>query len=405
MSVQQAGLVVVGAGLTGSVLCHLLKKAAPQLSVQVWDKARGAGGRYNTWRPSAGSSMLTNHEMADVTGSGVQEPIERPLAQRPSLHADLGAQYITAFEPECHGHYYEAMVDVGVLKEISHDRIHGGRGNHAQQQHWSVPAGMSSIPKFFLGCAHVEFGRRLRSISVSSDGGAWLLQDENGKEQLAQAVVLTCPVPQVLELTGNIREALEPHKEELERVSYSSRYALGLHYSVEAWERLQSVPWNGKYFTPDVSDVIVWVSISGLDALRTAQELGPSVVVHTTVPYGLKNAETSRETVQATILEHLHRLLPELKGLQPVESKLIFWKWSQVYKGFQHDEEVRPAALQVCDRPLLLLAGDAFTKSGFDGCVDAAEAACAAIIGARPEVPTLTASSAGVAEQIAKAQL
>lgn len=188
-------------------------------------------------------------------------------------------------------------------------------------------------------------------------------------------------------------------------MSYSSRYALGLHYSVEAWGRLQSVAWSGKYFTPDASDVIVWVSISGLDAPRTAQDLGPSVVVHTTVPYGLRNAETSRETVQATILEHLHRLLPELEGLQPVESKLIFWKFSQVYKGFHQDQEVRPAALQVCERPLLLLAGDAFTKSGFDGCIDAAEAACGAIAGVGSELHTPNASSAGLAEQIVKAQL
>jgi len=347
-----------------------------------------------------GGSLLSNHETATATGGGVQEPIDRPC-----LHADLGAQYVTAFEPECHGHYYQALVDAGVLREISHDRIHGGRGNHAQQQHWSVPGGMSSIPKFFLNCVNVEFGRRLRSISVSSDGGAWLLEDESGTQQLAQAVVLTCPIPQVLELTGSIQEVLEPHKAELEKVSYSSRFALGLYYSVDAWERLQSVAWSGKYFMPDASDVIVWVSLRGLDAPRTAQELGPSVVVHTTVPYGIKNAETSRETVQATILEHLHRLLPELHGLQPVESKLVFWRFSQVYKGFHHDQEVRPAALQVCDRPLLLLAGDAFTKSGFDGCIDAAEAACTTIIGAGSKVPTPGASTAGLAEQIAKAQL
>jgi len=386
---EPARLVVVGAGLTGGVLSHLLKRAAPELPVQVWEKARGAGGRYNTWRPSAASNST---------------PTQEPTTSSFLLHADLGAQYVTAFEPESHGHYYKALVDAGVLQEISHELIHGGRGNHAQQQHWSAPAGVSALPKFFLRSANVEFGRQLRSMTISSDGEAWLLEDESGKQQLAQAVVLTCPIPQVLELNGSVQEALEPHKEELEKVSYSSRYALGLHYPVEAWEKLQSVPWSGKYFTPDASDVIVWVSISGLDAPRTAQELGPSVVVHTTVPYGLKNAETPRETVLATIMEHLHKLLPELEGLQPVESKLVWWKMSQVYKGFHHDREARPAVLQVCERPLLLLAGDAFTKSGFDGCIDAAEAACAAVVGAGSGAPAPNASSAGLAEQIAKAQ-
>ena len=63
--------------------------------------------------------------------------------------------------------------------------------------------------------------------------------------------------------------------------------------------------------------------------------------------------------------------------------------------------EKRAAALCISRLPPLILAGDAFTKSGFDGCIESAEAACNLIYGSTCAAP----SSAGVEEQAAKAQL
>jgi hypothetical protein len=74
-----------------------------------------------------------------------------------------------------------------------------------------------------------------------------------------------------------------------------------------------------------------------------------------------------------------------------------------VYKGYSHDATSRPAALVVDEAPLLVLAGEAFTKSGFEGCANSAEAACAII--AQGSATTENASTCGVGEQTSKASM
>lgn len=63
-------LLIVGAGLTGSVTASLLRRKFPKdvLNITVWEKSRGAGGR-----------MTTNRNPSD-----------------PRCTADLGAQYVSA---------------------------------------------------------------------------------------------------------------------------------------------------------------------------------------------------------------------------------------------------------------------------------------------------------------------
>lgn len=65
-------LLIVGAGLTGSVSAALLRRKFPKelLDITVWEKSRGAGGRMNTNRFPGDSKGLSS--------------------------VDLGAQYISA---------------------------------------------------------------------------------------------------------------------------------------------------------------------------------------------------------------------------------------------------------------------------------------------------------------------
>ena len=61
-------VLLVGSGITAAVTGALLKKQAQeQISLTIWDKARGAGGRMSTSRSPGDSECI----------------------------ADLGAQYIT----------------------------------------------------------------------------------------------------------------------------------------------------------------------------------------------------------------------------------------------------------------------------------------------------------------------
>lgn len=56
--------------------------------------------------------------------------------------------------------------------------------------------------------------------------------------------------------------------------------------------------------------------------------LGPSLVVHTSVPFGLEHLERDKEEVQPIILEELYKLLPDLP--QPTSIKCQKWRYSQV---------------------------------------------------------------------------
>lgn len=62
--------------------------------------------------------------------------------------------------------------------------------------------------------------------------------------------------------------------------------------------------------------------------LSADSELGPSVVVHTSVPFSLEHLEEDKNAIVPTILQHLRDVLPELP--EPTEIKGHKWRFSQV---------------------------------------------------------------------------
>lgn len=130
---------------------------------------------------------------------------------------------------------------------------------------------------------------------------------------------------------------------------------------------------------------------------------GPSLVVHTSVPFGVEHLEKDKEDVQPIILQELHKLLPDLP--QPISIKCQKWRYSQVShhrlcvnseKSYRLcDPELLsamvfdlwfllsplqvltsvpdcPGHMTIHDRPLLVCGGDSFVHSNFDGCVESA---------------------------------
>ena len=59
-----------------------------------------------------------------------------------------------------------------------------------------------------------------------------------------------------------------------------------------------------------------------------SNSIGPSVVVHTSVPFSLKHLESDKEEMRDVIMSHLTQVLPDLP--QPVEVKSHKWRYSQV---------------------------------------------------------------------------
>ncbi|XP_010156095.1 PREDICTED: renalase-like [Eurypyga helias] len=153
----------------------------------------------------------------------------------------------------------------------------------------------------------------------------------------------------------------ESQKQQLESASYSSRYALGLFY--EAGTRID-VPWAAQYITDN--PCIRFISIDNKKRNIESPEIGPSVVVHTTVTFGSEHLDSDPAEVQQLILSHLERIVPSLPT--PASIKCQKWRYSQVTKAVPNCL----GQMILHTQPLLICGGDGFTHSNFDGCIDSA---------------------------------
>ncbi|XP_019394162.1 PREDICTED: renalase isoform X5 [Crocodylus porosus] len=274
----QARALVVGAGLSGSLCAALLRRALPPgaLRVELWDKARGAGGR-----------AATSRSPAD-----------------PRCTADLGAQYITLSPSYAQRHrsFYDDLLAHGVLKPLTAPIK--GMVMKEGALNFMTPQGTSSIAKHYLreSGADVFYERHVTQIYLRD--GKWEVCEKAGSSELFDIVILTIPVPQILQLQGDI--------------------------------------------------------------VSKPSEVGPSVVVHTSVPFGIEYLEWDREKVQQLILEQLEIVMPDLP--KPINIKCQKWRYSQVTTPVPSC----PGQMTLHISPSLICGGDAFTHSNFDGCIESA---------------------------------
>ncbi|XP_054839202.1 renalase isoform X2 [Eublepharis macularius] len=273
-----ARVLIVGAGLTGGLCAALLRRELPQrlLHIVVWEKARGAGGRMSTSRS----------------------------AHDPKCTADLGAQYITR-EPEYakkHQSFYEDLLSHGVLKPLT--ATIEGMTIKEGVENFVTPQGISSIVKHYLNESGADIFYEHHVTQICLKAGKWEVCSPTGVVDQFDVVVLTIPVPQILQLQGDITNK-----------------------------------------SPDI---------------------GPSVVVHTTVSFGTKHLESNIEKIQQLILEKLKEIIPIVP--EPTSIKCQRWRYSQVTKAFLGC----PGQITLHTKPFLVCGGDGFIHSNFDGCIDSA---------------------------------
>ncbi|KAM3913380.1 renalase isoform 2-T2 [Leptodactylus fuscus] len=328
-------ILIVGAGLTGSLCAYLLRKQlASKLQLVIWDKARGAGGR-----------MSTSRSLSD-----------------PNCTVDLGAQYITVTPDYAQKHktFYDELVAKGICIPLS--ATVEGMVMKEGSYNLVTPQGVSSIVKHYLSQSGADICYERHVTHINLREGSWEVCRKSGSPENFDIVVLTMPVPQILQLEGDIAKLIkESQRRQLETVSYSSRYALGLFY--ETGTQID-VPWAAKYISDN--PCIRFISIDNKKRNVESSEVGPSIVVHTSVPFGKEHLEQEKEAVQPLILQHLESILPNLP--QPKDIKCQKWRYSQVTEPFPES----PGQITLHSKPFLLCGGDGFTHSNFDGCTASA---------------------------------
>jgi len=131
-------------------------------------------------------------------------------------------------------------------------------------------------------------------------------------------------------------------KKKLEAVRYSSRYALGLFYDEGASLNL---PFNASYLYED--PVFRFIAVDNVkrnrrnlhmllsilffynnDFIINLAELPVSVLLHTSVPFGLKYIDQTVKEVEPILMKALKESFPDLPP--PKAVKCQKWKFSQV---------------------------------------------------------------------------
>lgn len=173
---DRARVIVVGAGLAGLVAARELVDAPVEVPVDVtvFDKGRSPGGR------------LATRRIGDAT-------------------LDHGAQFFTV-----RGEALAGRVEHWRQRGLVDVWCHGFDGDGDGHPRYVAPAGMTSLAKDLAAgldvrCGHLVFGvRRGDGDGERPDGPGgsprWRVVIDDGTEHPADAVVLTCPLPQSFSL-------------------------------------------------------------------------------------------------------------------------------------------------------------------------------------------------------------
>lgn len=157
---REVDVLVVGAGMSGLIFAKHWAESQPQSSLLVLDKGRGVGGR------------LANRRCLDSA-------------------YDTGAQFIRARSHEFKT-FLRPHVESGVLCHWYDD-----------DQGFPVFRGrekMTALPKALAQGLELSLGQKLVELRWSEQDQVFHCVCESGLEVLAKKILLTAPVPQVLEL-------------------------------------------------------------------------------------------------------------------------------------------------------------------------------------------------------------
>lgn len=320
--------LVVGAGIAG--LCAARSLAHRGIEVVVVDKGRGVGGRCATRR---------------IEGAVV----------------DHGAQFFTARDDRFSSIVGE-LLGAGAAREwcTGFPDVKGGAPPE-KLPHYCGTAGMSQIARHLAAGLDVRTG--VRAAAVRFAGGRWEAQTGGGIIS-ADAVVMTPPVPQSLELlrSGGV-ELPERERRALERIVYEPCIAVLIlldgpsHVPPPGGVRLSGEP-------------LAWIADSTLKGISPQEN---AVTVHAGAKFSRQRLESNLDETGRTVLEAASPWIGSVVRTFQVHR----WRYSKPV--VLHGEP----CLVVQNPGVLVFAGDAFAGPRVEGAALSGLAAASSLIGRR----------------------
>lgn len=318
-------ILIVGAGFTGSVLCKTLRATAPQLTLTVWEKSRGAGGRQATKRDGEHS-------------------------------CDIGVQYLTHWRSdEFFTPYIRELKSTNVIHELQGNIINAPTKYDGDCVHYVAQKGMNSTSKYFLSGTNVFYQKHVTALKMV--GNQIEVCNSDGRKAIFDAVVFTIPAPQLLgiDMDGIMADEV---KESISKVEFTPRFSLML-----VFEDVPEYDWVMKYHEDEIVRFVGW------DHIKRMQGLDATLLIHSSAKYAINNADVkTKEEVGEEMLSRFHELYPEL----PKPNKVIshFWRYGQIYKPYPDT----PGVITINEKPLIVAGGDSFMRiSNLSMCARAAE--------------------------------
>jgi len=299
--------LTVGAGMAGLMAARELAERG--WNIAVVDKGRGVGGRMATRRMAGG-------------------------------RLDHGAQYFTARDSR-----FAAMVTLWRAAGVAETWCHGFDTAHQGHPRYRGRDGMTAIAKHMAEKLIVHRGTRVTRLEAT--GNSWTVRTDGDTCFQGAHLLLTCPVPQTLEiLTASSLDLPASTLAGLREIEYDPCFALMLALSGPS-----QLPSPGG-LEPD-DPMIDWIA----DNQQKGISPTPLITVHATAAFARAHLEEAPEQVAETMIE---RVAPML-GAEILDHQLHRWKYARPTRLYPERFAALPAP-----HPLWL-AGDAFCAPRVEG--------------------------------------
>jgi len=296
----QKQVVILGAGISGLMAAQQLHRVG--VAVTVVDKSNRPGGRMAT-RPFEGAIF------------------------------DYGAQFFTV-RHERFASFQRDWQAKGLIRTWSN----GFNGQQDGHPRYIGTSGINSIPASLAQGLDLRCGVKVDRIIASN--GQWTLEIDFDEVLHADALIVTCPVPQTLTLLDI--EILEAERTALERIEYERCLTL-----MAILESPINLPAPGVKQIVD-GEPIIWIADNHSKGISTVSN---AVTIHAGPKFSLEHWDKNAEDVAIKLLD----------GLNATAWKLHRWKYSK-------PTVTHPDPCFVVTAPVpLILAGDAFGQARVEG--------------------------------------
>lgn len=291
-------VIVVGAGIAGLAAARRLVEAG--LQVCVLEKSRGFGGRMATRR------------VATAQGE---------------VRVDHGAQYFTCRSSEFQ-EFVKPLIDQGVvapwleaIPTLTPEGILPADSAHTYPRYCCLQ-GMNSLAKILAAGLTIHRDQRVTQVKLNANN-CWQVTTETGEVFEGQALILTPPPRQSLDLLGSEAQGRD-WLSEVRSIEFNPCLAVLAGYVPE--QNLGALPAGLRWQNDPL------ISWSAIDSSKRPQSSAPVLVFHSTPEFARRyEPQQAPEAIQ-TLLDHAtQQLYPHLQLdlRRPEWTQAHFWRYAQ----------------------------------------------------------------------------